>query len=162
MAKEHHYHTQLTWTGAGEEGTKTYRSYERAYRLSIDGKPDIAGSSDPAFRGDPACHNPEDLLVASTSACHMLWYLHLCAVGGVTVLSYSDTAEGVMSEGADGAGRFERITLRPSIVISADSDAKKAAHLHTEANRKCFIANSLNCPVEHEPVITQVAKSDDT
>lgn len=154
MTKGHHYHTSLTWTGAGDSGTQSYRSYGRDYTVAIEGKPDITGSSDPAFRGDPTRHNPEDMFVASVSACHMLWYLHLCAVGGVTVLSYSDKAEGIMREGPDGAGKFEKITLRPTIVISKDSDTEKAKALHTTANEKCFIANSLNCPVEHEPVIS--------
>lgn len=154
MAKKHHYHTNLTWTGAGDHGTQNYRSYGRDYTIAIDGKPDIAGSSDPAFRGDPGRHNPEDMFVASVSACHMLWYLHLCAVGGITVLSYRDSAEGVMSEGPDGPGKFEKITLRPAIVISKDSDPDKAKALHAAANEQCFIANSLNCPVEHDPTIT--------
>ena len=47
----------------------------------------IAGSADPAFRGDRTRYNPEDLLVASLAACHMLWYLHLAADAGVVVVA---------------------------------------------------------------------------
>ncbi|WP_262690922.1 OsmC family protein [Kordiimonas aestuarii] len=153
MTKQHHYFSRITWTGAGEEGTKTYKSYARDYDIDMDGKVRILGSSDPAFRGDPARHNPEDILVGSTAACHMLWYLHLCAVNGITVTGYVDKAEGIMSEGGDGPDRFTKIILRPHITITPDSDAEKAMSLHHVANEKCFIANSLNCPVEHEPTI---------
>ncbi|NVJ96528.1 MAG: OsmC family protein [Alphaproteobacteria bacterium] len=154
MTKMHSYEATTTWTGANDEGTRTYNSYTRDYTVAVSGKADILGSSDPAFRGDPTRHNPEDMLVASVSSCHMLWYLHLCAVNGVVVTSYEDTALGEMSEGEGGAGKFERITLRPRITITAESDMEKAMTLHHEANEKCFVANSLNCPVDHEPDIT--------
>lgn len=154
MSKEHHYHSRVTWTGAGEEGTKTYKSYSRNYDIDMDGKAKILGSSDPAFRGDPARHNPEDILVGAAAACHMLWYLHLCAVNGIVVTAYTDAAEGIMDEGGEGeGGRFTKIILRPTITITADSDAEKALSLHHVANEKCFIANSLKCPIEHEAVI---------
>ena len=106
MAKTHKYTAQINWTGAGEHGTKTYKSFERSYDVTIAGKPTIAGSSDPAFLGDPACHNPEDLLVASVAGCHMLWYLHLCAVAGISVTRYKDNAQGHMEETANGSGRL--------------------------------------------------------
>ncbi len=150
---EHHYHTRTIWTGAGIEGTKTYKSYSRDYAISVDGKADILGSSDPAFRGDPARHNPEDMLVASVSACHMLWYLHLCAVNNIVVTSYVDDAEGVMVEGKGITSKFEKIILRPRVTIKAGGDMDTAAGLHAVANKECFVANSLNCPVEHEPTI---------
>jgi len=157
MSKTHSYNAQVTWTGAGNKGTQNYKSYERSYAVEIDGKATIAGSADPAFRGDPACHNPEDMLVASVSSCHMLWYLHLCSVAGVQVTGYSDSAEGIMEEDANGGGRFTRITLRPRVRISATSDIAKAEAAHAKANKLCFIANTLNCPVEHAPVIEKDA-----
>jgi organic hydroperoxide reductase OsmC/OhrA len=153
MSKTHRYNAQVAWTGAEEEGTKTYKSYERQYNVNIDGKPTIAGTSDPSFRGDPSKHNPEDMLVASVSACHMLWYLHLCSITRVTVTSYVDDAEGEMEEDKDGSGRFTKITLRPRIKITANSDITRAEEAHAKANKMCFIANSLNCPVLHEPTI---------
>jgi len=153
MSKTHHYTAQIAWTGAGDAGTKNYKSYERSYAVNIAGKTTIAGSADPAFRGDPSCHNPEDMLVASVSSCHMLWYLHLCSVSGVTVTSYVDTAEGIMEEDAQGSGRFTKIILRPTIKITTDSDKKIAEMAHVKANEMCFIANSLNCPVEHVATI---------
>lgn len=155
MSKLHTYHTTTRWTGAGDEGTKNYKSYGRDYALITEGKPDILGSSDPAFRGDPARHNPEDLLVSSLSACHMLWYLHLCAVNGVTVLEYVDDAIGVMGEGEDGAGKFESVLLKPRITLAPGSSELKAKELHHIAHEKCFIANSVNFPVGCEPTFTQ-------
>ncbi|NMO15405.1 OsmC family protein [Pyxidicoccus fallax] len=149
--KEHRYAVTVEWTGNRGEGTATYRSYERAHELRVEGKPPIPGSSDPAFRGDPARWNPEELLVASLSACHKLWYLHLCATAGVVVTDYVDAAEGVMAEDADGSGQFVRVVLRPRVTITAGSDPEKARALHHEAHAMCFIARSVNFPVTHEP-----------
>jgi len=150
MSKSHRYATTLTWTGNVGAGTASYRGYERAHEIAVDGKPTIAGSSDPSFRGDPARWNPEELLLASISACHQLWYLHLCAVNGVVVTAYRDQAEAVMVEDEAGGGRFESAVLRPQVTIAAGSDRAKALALHHEANAKCFVANSLNFPVGHE------------
>jgi organic hydroperoxide reductase OsmC/OhrA len=123
-------------------------------------KPVIPGSSDPEFRGDPSRWNPEELLVASISACHKLWYLHLCADAGIVVVNYVDRAEGLMREDADGSGRFERVTLRPEVAVAPGSDLSKARELHALAHGKCFIANSVNFPVQHEPEIKTAAASD--
>jgi organic hydroperoxide reductase OsmC/OhrA len=137
--KLHSYEVKVTWTGNEGTGTGSYRGYSRNHEVTAGGKPVIAGSSDPAFRGDPARWNPEDLLVASLSACHKLWYLGLCAQAGVTVLSYEDNA---------------LVMLRPKIVIDAQSDPDVAAALHHKAHAMCFIARSVNFPVGNEPEIT--------
>jgi organic hydroperoxide reductase OsmC/OhrA len=153
--KQHHYEIQVAWTGNQGQGTKTYNSYKRDHAITAPGKPPLLASSDPAFRGDPARYNPEDLLVASLSACHMLWYLHLCAVNHIVVTEYRDDATGVMSENADGSGAFVEVTLHPHITIEADSDEARALSLHKEAHRCCFIANSVNFPVKHVVHITR-------
>lgn len=135
----------VVWTGDTGSGTKTIRSYERAHEVSAGGKPVILGSADPAFRGDPARYNPEELLVAALSQCHMLWFLSLAALAGVVVTGYRDRATGTMVEDADGGGRFTEVVLNPEIEV--ESGAEKIAHLHEEAHHKCFIANSVNFPV---------------
>jgi organic hydroperoxide reductase OsmC/OhrA len=131
-------------------------TFGREHVIRMAGKPDIAGSSDPAFRGDPARHNPEDLLVASLSACHMLWYLALCAKAGIVVTGYVDSANGTMVEEADGGGRFTGVTLRPVATLAADADLAVARNLHEDAHRLCFIARSVNFPVACEPQFTTV------
>lgn len=151
---EHHYTARCTWTGAGETGTSDYEAYARSHTVEFPGKPSLTGSADPAFRGDGAVHNPEDLLLASISACHMLWYLHLCAVRGVIVREYIDDATAMMVE-APRNGRFTKAVLHPRIVISKDSDVETAHALHERAHAECFIANSLNFPVLIEPTIHQ-------
>lgn len=153
-AKQHTYRVTVEWTGNRGLGTRGYAGYGRDHSISSGSKPPIAGSSDPAFRGDEARWNPEELLLASISACHKLWYLHLCATAGISVLSYRDEAEGTMAEDPNGAGRFVGAVLRPRIVIKGGDDAVKASHLHDEAHEYCFIANSVNFPVTCEPVIT--------
>src|SRR6202046_4952316 len=108
--RTHIYRTHLTWTGA--DAAVPFRNHRRDYRVAADGKSPIEGSSDALFRGDASRWNPEDLLVASLSACHQLWYLGLCAEAGIVVQAYRDDAVGVMAEQADGAGQFESVTLR--------------------------------------------------
>ena len=115
----------------------------------------IKGSADPGYMGDAACHNPEDMLLAALSACHMLWYLHLCAVSKVVVTAYEDTAEGAMQTNPDGSGEFTSVTLKPRITVTPESDLVKAESLHEKANAMCFIARSVNFPVEHDAEITQ-------
>ncbi|MBN8474332.1 OsmC family protein [Sulfuritalea sp.] len=147
LAKQHLYTTRTEWTGNLGEGTAGYRAYSRDHGISAVAKPEIPGSSDPAFRGDATRWNPEDLLVASLSSCHMLWYLHLCSQAKIVVLAYRDDAVGTMVEDASGGGRFSHALLRPVATLAAGSDAKRARALHGEAHRLCFIANSVNFPV---------------
>ncbi|MEZ5854590.1 MAG: OsmC family protein [Hyphomicrobiaceae bacterium] len=148
--KEHHYCPCVTWTGSRGKGTESYTSYGRDHVISVDGRPDIPGSSDPVFRGDRDRHNPEDLLVASLAACHMLWYLHLASEAGIVVMSYVDQPFGRMVVGGDGGGRFVNVILRPEIRIAAGCDARLAKTLHEAAHQRCFIANSVNFPVTCE------------
>jgi organic hydroperoxide reductase OsmC/OhrA len=145
MAKEHHFAAHLVWTGAERGTTRSYESYGRDYRVEVEGKPPLEGSSDPKFRGDGSKHNPEDLLVASLSACHMLSYLAECARAGIEVVSYEDQASGLMAI-KDGRMRFTEVTLAPRVAIAA-GDLEQAKALHEKAHAACFIANSVNFPV---------------
>ncbi len=155
MAKQHLYKTNLVWKGNKGSGTMDYRSYDRDFEVEIEGKIPIQGSSDSVFLGDKTKYNPEDLLLSSVSSCHMLWFLHLCSKNGIVVIDYQDSAEGSMDENADGSGKFTEIVLHPKVVISNSSDIDLANSLHAEANKMCFIANSVNFPVKHEGVCTK-------
>jgi organic hydroperoxide reductase OsmC/OhrA len=108
----------VIWTGNTGQGTVSYRGYERSHDIAVPGKPTIPGSSDPAFRGDRIRYNPEEMLVASVSTCHMLWYLHLCSTEGIVVMSYQDYPIGTMIEAEDGSGRFTEVILKPEIIIA--------------------------------------------
>jgi organic hydroperoxide reductase OsmC/OhrA len=155
MAREHRYAVTIEWTGNQGTGTSGYKAYSRAHEVRAAGKPPIPASSDPAFRGDPARYNPEELLVASLSNCHMLWYLHLCATAGIVVTGYIDQAEGTMAESPDGSGRFTGVVLKPQVTVKPGGDRAKARALHATAHAMCFIANSVNFPVTHEPTIRE-------
>lgn len=152
MHLEHHYAVAVEWTGNRGAGTVDYKAYGRDLVVSTEGKPDIAGSADRAFRGDVDRWNPEDLLLAALSQCHLLSYLHAAAMNGVVVTAYTDAAEGTMEQTNDGGGHFTSVTLRPVVTIAA-GDPALALSLHREANRMCFIASSVNFPVLHEPRI---------
>ena len=150
MHKTHNYKTQLQWTGNKGSGTSGYKDYDRSHTIHVEGKEEIWASSDPSFRGDPTRYNPEEMLLASLSSCHMLWYLHLCAVAGVVVTEYTDNAQGVMEELRDGSGRFTEATLFPIVKVAEEKMIEKAIALHDDAHKKCFIANSVNFPLRHE------------
>lgn len=149
--KEHHYRVGLRWTGNRGKGTTGYRDYDRTHEISADGKAVLTGSADPAFRGDASLYNPEEMLVAALSACHMLWYLHLCADAGIVVIGYEDDASGTMHETAGGAAQFTSVILKPVVTIRAGGDIGRARKLHERAHEMCFIARSVNFPVTHEP-----------
>ncbi|MEX1165932.1 MAG: OsmC family protein [Hydrogenophaga sp.] len=148
----HKYAIQVSWIGNRGTGTSSYAAYGRQHVISSGSKPDIAGSADPVFRGNADRWNPEDLMVAAASACHKLWYLHLCAEAGIAVLDYRDEAEGTMLDDAD-HGHFTEIVLRPRVRIRASDDLEKAHDLHHTAHKKCYIANSVNFPIKCEPRI---------
>lgn len=152
MNRPHRYRVDVVWTGNRGSGTDGYRNYSRNHVIRVPGKPDLAGSSDPTFRGDATRHNPEDMLVAALSTCHMLSYLHMATVAGVVVTDYRDAAEGTMVTEGDG-GHFTEVVLRPVVTITAASDPAKAEAAHEAAHHACFIANSVNFPVRCEPRI---------
>ncbi len=149
----HTYACTVAWTGNQGAGTASYRAYDRSHVIRSPGKPDLLGSSDPSFRGDASRYNPEDLLVASLSCCHMLWYLHLASEARVVVTAYEDDPCGTMIEDAGLGGWFTGVTLHPRVTITRGSDPERARALHEAAHSKCFIANSVNFPVTCEPVI---------
>jgi organic hydroperoxide reductase OsmC/OhrA len=151
MSKDHYYQLSLKWTGNKGEGTASYTSYERSHVISGENKPEIQASSDPAFRGDHSAYNPEELLVASLSGCHMLWFLHLCAKNGIVVVDYTDNPTGVLMEEGGAGGRITSVTLNPVVTVSDASALHKLDYLHKQANQLCFIANSVNFKVSHNP-----------
>ena len=150
MAKLHDYTALVSWTGDRGQGTRTYRGYDRTWRIQTAGKLPIDCSNDPLLGGDPSKPNPEDLLLASLSACHMLWFLHLATEAGIVVRGYEDAPIGVGETGPRGEGRFVRATLRPTITVEPGADLAKADALHHKVHDYCFIARSVNFPIEYE------------
>ncbi len=150
--KEHNYQLDLTWTGAAQGGTVDYHAYNREYRIVFGDKPGITGSADPAFKGDPALYNPEEMLLAALSSCHMLSYLALASLEGLEVVAYEDSASGTMLQEGRG-GRFTDVLLQPRVTLAPGSDLVRAEALHEDASKTCFIANSMNFPVRHQPEI---------
>jgi organic hydroperoxide reductase OsmC/OhrA len=146
----HEYATRVIWEGNLGAGTAEYAGYSRKYRMVVAGKPDLAGTADPAFRGERDTHNPEDLFLMSISACHMLTYLALCARKGIKVVAYEDNATGMMRVDGNGGGRFEEITLHPTVSIARNQDPSVAAGLHADAHELCFIASSCAVPIRHQ------------
>lgn len=152
MAKIHHYQNTIEWTGNNGSGTQSYTSYRRDFDWKAEGKESIACSADPAFRGDASKFNPEEMLLAAVSSCHMLWFLHLCADKGIIVDAYTDQPRGEMLEVDGGGGHFTSITLYPVVTILDATRTAEANALHDAARAKCFLSNSCNFPVQHEGI----------
>jgi organic hydroperoxide reductase OsmC/OhrA len=151
---EHRYALIVTWTGNTGDGTADYRGYDRTHTVTAEGPPELLGSADRTFHGDRDRWNPEQLLLASLSQCHLLSYLHVCVEAGVVVTGYVDRATGSMRSEADGSGRFTEVVLHPEVTVADDSMLEAALAAHRRANQLCFIANSVSFPVRHEPTVT--------
>lgn len=145
MAK---YQATVSWQSDGEF---TSGRYSRAHQLSFDGGAIVRGSSSPHVvpqYSDPAGIDPEEALIASASACHMLWFLSLAQAAGLDVASYRDEASGTMGKDDRGRIAMTAIALDPRIVFNGrEPDAAELDRLHHEAHEKCFIANSLRTPI---------------
>lgn len=152
MHPNHNYKLTVKWTSNKGTGTSSYRAYDRNHIIVVENKAVIEGSSDPVFHGDKTVHNPEDLLLASLSACHMMSYLHVCVKNEIVVVDYIDNATGIMVVNDDDSGHFTEVTLNPIVTITDPAMIDKANELHKEANALCFIANSVNFPVRHNAI----------
>lgn len=152
---EHHYELTIQWTGNLGTGTTDYRGYSRDHDVLIPGLPVLKGSADPTFHGDRERYNPEQLLLAALAQCHMLSYLHVAVKHGVVVTGYRDEATGLMRLNRDGSGQFESVTLHPVVTLADPGQADLAQRLHHDANQVCFIARSVNFPVQHQPRIAE-------
>lgn len=147
---DHHYRLEVRWQGNRGSGTSGYRDYGREVLLEAAGKPAIAGSADVPFRGSADRWNPEELLVAALSQCHLLSYLHMAVTAGVVVTDYTDSPTGVMAQEGVG-GHFTEVVLRPVVTVADPAHVALAASLHRQASAACFIAQSVSFPVRHEP-----------
>ncbi|MFV0433765.1 MAG: OsmC family protein [Leucobacter sp.] len=152
MRDLHEYRVDVEWAGNRGSGTSGYRDYGRELLIRAANKPPLEGSADPTFHGDADRWNPEELLVTALAQCHMLSYLHMAVRAGVVVTAYADAAVGLMRQEGLG-GSFTEVLLRPCVTVAHASMVEAARAAHAEAREHCFIANSVNFPVRHEPQI---------
>ena len=156
MEHQHNYELTTVWTGNNGEGTKNVRTYDRSHTVSITGKPDLLLTADIPSVGDQSKLNPEDLLVAAISSCHMLSYLYLCAMDRIVVISYTDKTTGIMIEQVSGGGSFKEVQLNPEVLVADKSMVAKAIELHHKAHEICYIANSVNFEVRCAPIVIEL------
>ncbi|MCG9792250.1 OsmC family protein [Flavobacterium algicola] len=147
MTFKHLFKVRLNWFSNKKESTR----FVKNHTISIDGKTALAVSAAKAFKGDANLYNPEDLLLSSVASCHMMSYLYVCAQNNIDVVSYSDDAEATLEVHENGSGRFIEIRLFPQVIIRQKEKIKLANELHVKANELCFIANSCNFPIAHNP-----------
>lgn len=156
MAWRHIFKANLAWKASSDSESTPVKHYSKSHRIAIVGKEELLISAAKAFKGDPALFNPEDLFLSSLASCHMMSYLYCCAQHHISVLSYEDQAEGILETFADGSGKFTAVHLFPHVVIADSSQVEQALALHQEANKLCFIANSCNFPVFHQPTCSAI------
>jgi organic hydroperoxide reductase OsmC/OhrA len=161
MPGTHHYAVDIDWQGNLGSGTSGYRDYSRQVEIRSIAADPIAGSADKPFRGDPERWNPEQLLLAALAQCHLLSYLYAAVTAGVVVTDYRDSAVGTMTEDGAASGAFTDVLLRPVVTVASADMVEAATAAHAEANRLCFIANSVNFPVRHEPTILVAGQDTD-
>jgi organic hydroperoxide reductase OsmC/OhrA len=146
----------VSWADDG--GFATGR-YSRAHEIRFDGGAAVRGSSSPSVvpqYSDPAGVDPEEMLIASVSACHMLWFLNLAQEAGFIVSGYRDTAEGHMARVGRGKMAITDVVLRPEILFEGrQPDAAEMDRLHHEAHERCFIANSVKAQIRVEPALAE-------
>ena len=153
MQHEHHYKLTTVWQGDNKTGTNNVRTYDRSHTITIEGKPELHLTTDTAAVGDPTKLNPEDLLVSALSSCHMLSYLYVCALEGIVVTEYTDTATGIMIENTTGGGSFKEVVLHPVCKVKDESIIERAIELHHKAHEVCYIAHSVNFEVKCMPTV---------
>ncbi|WP_317897981.1 OsmC family protein [Aurantibacillus circumpalustris] len=152
MTHEHHYKLTTVWQGNKGEGTKNVKTYDRSHTVTIAGKPQLHLTTDNPAVGDKTKLNPEDLLVTAISSCHMLSYLYVCALEGIVITDYTDTATGIMIEKKSGGGSFKEVTLNPVFKVANSSMKEKAIELHHKAHEICYLASSINFEVKCSPI----------
>lgn len=148
MKNEHIYKLSLQWDGRPNDHSI---KNDRLYKVAIEGKQPFRGSADQVFFGDPSLYNPEDLLLASLSACHMMSYFYVCRKQGIKILDYQDEPVGLLKVNVDGSGQFEQVTLFPTVRLANKGDEDQARLLHEQAGKLCFIANSCRFTILYEP-----------
>lgn len=149
MVSKHLFKAKASWES--DSGSSDVKKYSRNHTITIEDKPVLNVSAAKAFKGDAALYNPEDMLLSSIVSCHMMSYLYVCAQSGIQVLSYTDDALATLHVETDGSGRFIEVMLNPKVIISQEDRIEEALALHKKANQLCFIANSCNFPIQHNP-----------
>ncbi|MFQ3173860.1 MAG: organic hydroperoxide reductase OsmC/OhrA [Flavobacterium sp.] len=151
MGFKHLFKAKLNWFLKEKEAVSGSRSDSKNHTIAIEGKAVLCVSAAKAFKGDPTLYNPEDLLLSSIVSCHMMSYLYVCSQNGIEVVSYVDEAEATLEVSVDGSGRFTEVRLYPKVTIRQTEKIAEALSLHKRANQLCFIANSCNFPIVHDP-----------
>ena len=139
----------LSWQKG--EAPFTYEAYPRNHEIAFkDGAERLTASAAGAYRGDTSKADPEDLLVAALSSCHMLSFLAIAAKKRLTVLSYDDDAAGFLEQ-EGGKLWMTRVVLRPKVTFEPQLQPQLLAEIHHLAHESCFIANSVKTNVTVEP-----------
>jgi len=145
---------KVEWTRG--DGDFLSGRYSRAHTITFDGGISVPGSSSPSVVPVPlsveAAVDPEEMFIASLSACHMLWFLDFARCSGADVASYIDQADGELTKEADGRTWVSKVTLRPDARFAAPVSPERLEDLHHQAHLACFIANSVRTDIVIEPV----------
>ncbi len=130
------------------------QTYSRNHQALLHGGQVLNVSASAEYKGDPACADPEQLLLSALASCHMLTFLAIAELKGYVVEHYRDTPLGHLEKNAEGRMAVTRIELSPAVRFGGDSqpDAAALAKMHAAAHRNCFIANTISAAVSVTPL----------
>ena len=151
MNNSHQFNAQLNWNLKEKPDNFKGRFYTKNHSISFDQKTDLEISAAKTFKGDPTLHNPEDLLLASLTSCHMMSFLYCCSVENLEVLKYVDNSELILNVNSDGSGKITKAILNPLVKFATEVEIFDLNLLHKKASKLCFIANSCNFTIEVNP-----------
>jgi organic hydroperoxide reductase OsmC/OhrA len=146
-----HYRANLDWALKAGEDFPAGR-YSRGHSVIFEPGPRVRGTASAQVVGnkwaEEGAVDPEQMLVAAISACHMLSFLHAARLAGFVAARYRDEAEGLLEQNAEGRIALTRVALRPQIAWEgAAPDPAELDHLHHQAHEACFIANSVKTEI---------------
>jgi organic hydroperoxide reductase OsmC/OhrA len=155
MAEEHVFETRLEYPADKAQKLPPDPDFSRDNRLIVEGHPEMPGALPAALGGHNRGYSPEDLMILSLSECHCLTYLRLAQKNRLAIRRYEDRATGRLGKNAAGMTQLLEVVLRPRVTVARGTDLAAARTLHERAHHHCFMANSVNFPVLHEPEIVE-------
>ena len=138
----------LSWSRNG--GPFERGNYAREHAVRFAGGQTLENSAAGDFGGAGHASNPEELLAAALSSCHMLTFLAVAANRGYVIDTYDDSATARLEKNSEGQMAVTRVTLAPKVRFGGDKQPSPEDYrkLHERAHHACFIANSVKSEVE--------------
>jgi organic hydroperoxide reductase OsmC/OhrA len=156
MNDQHRFEASIHWPADAAQKLPPDPAFSRNAVLASPGHPAVPGSSPTVFGGEASRYNPEELVTLALAHCHMLTYLSLASKKRVAVLAYDDNATSVLGKDpTSGKMKLLSARLKPKVTVARGTNLDEARAMHGKAHEYCFVAGSVNFPVEVVPEIVE-------